>query len=275
MFLLTFLRKISILLLLTGTTLMLLFIILSGTVHHFPFDTFYWVEADVSSITTVNADVARWTFWGLCYGDAGAASSAFVCSGSGADVPMSPVDNWGFSSELPSAFVDNRDAYFYLSRFAFPFIFIGFGFTAMSLILYLTSSIFKSLPSKVTFFVTLALIFTITASALITAVSVMTRNQFRDVSSGKLNASTMGMMWASTACLLIVFFISCCTASYKIYKKEKHQVTEQPESIPLPPSTLPPQHEEFNQQPAQHESSGIRFFKINRQQEKVEDESVV
>lgn len=274
MFILALIKKVSTLLLLAGTTLMLLFIILSGTVHHFPFNTFYWVQADVSSISTVNADLARWTFWGICYGAADASSSAFNCTGSGADVPISPLDNWGFSSELPSAFVDNRDAYFYLSRFSFPFVFIAFGFTVVSLILYITSSIFKIFPTKVPFFVTLALIFQITASALITAVSVMTRNQFQDFSSGKLNASTMGMMWASTASLLIVFFTSCCTASYKAYKKETTAIPEQSEQIPLPPSVLPPQHEEFNQQPAQHESSGIRFFKINRQQEKVEDESV-
>jgi hypothetical protein len=272
---LNFIRKLAVFLLLTGTTLMLLFILLSGTVNHFPFKNFFWVEANVSFLKTVDADFARWTFWGLCYanGNNGFSNLKWNCTGLGPAVPISPLDNWGVSSDLPSAFIDNRDAYYYLSRFGFAFIFIAFGFTAIAFILNIYIIIFKK--GSITLLISFGFIFCLVASCLFTAVTVMTRNQFNHVSSAKINASSIGMLWASTCSLLILLLVRCCT-SVRGYKKRKDEETltqQQPEQIPLPPPGFPAQHEDYTQ-PAQHESAGIRFFKINRNQEKNEEESV-
>lgn len=268
------------LLLLAGTTLMLLFIVFSGAIQHFPFNRFYWVEADVSSIASAGANFARWTFWGLCYPDSYDAGSTNNCPSLGPDVPISPFDNFGNSTGLPVDFVNNRDTYFYLSRFSFPFFLIALVFAGVSFIGSLFTPCWSAMRKVVTFFVIIACLFCTTAACLITAVSVMTRNKFHDHGAdAKIGADLFGMVWASTACLLIIFFMHCCHATRKAYKKQKDSQVDAPQyagqehvTVPAPP----PQGqatEDYTQPP--HESAGIRFFKIRRNQEKVEDDSVV
>lgn len=277
---LSFTNKILTVLLLAGATLMLLFIVFSGAVKNYPFNHFYWVQADTSAISSADGDISRWTFWGICHPESYDQGATDNCPHLGADVPISPYDNFGNSSAIPSDFINNRDNYYYLSRFSFPFILIALVFSGVSFICSIMAPCWLAMKQVVTFFIGLALIFCVTGASCITAVSVMTRNQFHDSGyEAKIGASSLGMVWASTACLLILFFLSCCSTAHKMYKKqqnvdqseyEKYQPNH--DSLPMP-ATLP-QTEETVHAP-QHESAGIRFFKIRRNQDKVEEDSLV
>lgn len=256
---------------------MLLFCVMSGAVASFPFDTFYWVQVDTSSISNLGYDVYRWTFWGICHPSSFSESSQGVCTQLGPAFPISPMDNFDseFVSLLPSDFITNQQSYYYLSRFTFAFILIALVFSGIALINVAVSPIWKSFRDANILYICLALIFAVAGAACGTSVSILTRNKFNDGGfEAKLNASLLGMLWASVFCLLIMFFLSCCTATYKKYKKETtpefetklvdyEALGQQPvaaSTVPPPPGP-PPTHEDF--QPA-HESSGIKFFKIKR-----------
>lgn len=273
----SFFNKILTVLLLAGATLMLLFIVFSGSVDNFPFNKFFWVEADVSSLSVPGGDYARWTFWGICYPDELDSASTSNCPHLGPDVPISPYDNFGNSANLPQDFVDNSSTYYYLSRFSFPFLLIALIFSGVSLISSIMAPCWLAMQKVIVFFVGLGCLFCTTGACLITSVAVLTRNHFRDADmASKIGATSLGLVWASTACLMIVFLTSCCSATRKVYNKEQQQFqhnvsTQAP--VQYPPTGLP-QNDELNQFP-QQESSGIRFFKIRRNQEKADGDSVV
>lgn len=285
MSLLSILNKLLTILLLAGTTLMLLFIVFSGAIKDYPFNRFFWVEADTSAITTEYGDFSRWTFWGICYPDKLDSSESNNCPNLGPDVPISPYDNFGNSTALPQDFVNSRNSYYYLSRFSFPLLLISLVFSGVSFIGSTMAPCWLAMKEVVTFFVSIACIFCMTGAACITAVSVMTRNQFEDNGySAKVGPELLGMVWASTACLIILFLLTCISTSHKLYKKHQNhqrkiqhlQASQDPIQITLPQTAnLPQQPEDYTQAPT-HESAGIRFFKIRRDQDKeVEEDSIV
>lgn len=269
--------------LLAGTTLMLLFIVFSGAIKEYPFNHFYWVQADTSSIPDAGGDFTRWTFWGLCYPDTYSQGAVNNCPNLGPDVPISPFDNFGNSTALPQDFITNRDTYYYLSRFTFPFLLISLIFTGVSFVGSVIAPCWLAMKQVITFFVCLANIFCITGAATGTAVAVMTRNQFhKSHMESKVGAAILGMLWASVFCLVLTNILMVCSVSnrlYKTYLDNKKKLINIPQSNqePLklttqPPSTIPID----DSNPTQgHESSGIRFFKIRRNQDKVEEDSIV
>lgn len=280
---LSVLNKLLTVLLLAGTTLMLLFIVFSGAIKEYPFNRFYWVEADTSLITTSNGDFSRWTFWGICYPDELSSTESNNCPDLGPDVPISPLDNFGNSTALPQDFVNSRNSYYYLSRFSFPLLLVSLIFSGVSFVGSVMAPCWLAMKEVVTFFVFIACLFCMTGAACITAVSVMTRNQFENAGmSSKIGADLLGMVWASTACLLILFLLTCVSTTHKLYKKHNDherkvqhlQASQEPIQVTIPPSGLPTQPEDYTQAPA-HESAGIRFFKIRRNQDKVEEDSIV
>lgn len=260
-----------------GTTLMLLFIVFGGGVDSSPFNHFYWVQADTSKIPSANADVTRWTFWGVCKLSDWSSAAYDSCPGLGPAVPISPIDNFGNSTVgIPTDFINNRDNYYYLSRFSFAFILIALIFSGIGFIGSLFALFWQSMANVITFFVSLSLLFCLVASCLITAVSVMTRNQFhKEHLDAKINAASFGMIWASTGCLLILVLLSCTHMSVRAYKERKEGQSENigPFSQQTPGGVAQP--EEFANNQGQNESSGIRFFKIRRHQDKTENGSIV
>lgn len=258
-----------------GTALMLLFCVLSGGVDSFPFNTFYWIQVDTSSISELSYDVYRWTFWGICHPSTYDSSKQGVCTQLGPAVPISPMDNFNLNSTmldiLPSDFIDNEQTYFYLSKFSFAFVLIALIFTGISLINVIVSPIWSSFKDANVLYLFLAMIFATAGASCGTAVSVLVRNKFTNAGfDAKLDAAFFGMLWASVFILLVMFFLSCCTATYKAYKKETtpdyetklvdyEALGQQPTAVVSTPAGA---GEEY-QAPA-HESSGIKFFKIKR-----------
>ncbi|QPG73113.1 hypothetical protein FOA43_000418 [Brettanomyces nanus] len=204
--------------LIAGATLCLLFIILSGAVNHSPFNQFYWLQAHTADIKNAGGSVTRWTYWGVCHPNSVNSSKNGNCTQLGPDIPLSPFDNFGNSTSLPHEFVSNRDTYYYLSRFSFPLLFVAFGFSAISFIGQFLTPCWAAMRHVTFFFVSLGLIFCLAGAACQTAVSVLARKQFTNSKmAAKIGASMFGLVWAATACLLIVFFLTCCSSLRKAY----------------------------------------------------------
>ncbi|VEU21016.1 DEKNAAC101986 [Brettanomyces naardenensis] len=294
--------------LLAGATLCLIFIVLSGSINSFPFDEFYWVQADTSKIPAAGGDVTRWTYWGICHPDAYDASNNGNCSSLGPDKPLSPYDNFGNSTSLPQDFVENRDTYYYLSRFSFPLLLIALFFSGISFLAQLIVPCWGSMRHVTVLFVTIGLILVLAGAATETAVSVLTKQKFKDAGySAKLGSSMMGLLWASVACLLIVFFLTCCNSLRRAYithrdlaanekALELNQINQQPveaqpdlapaqsqlaaaplatqgAQAPLSPSETA---EDYGQSQGALPSNegGIRFFKIKRTSKNGDEESL-
>lgn len=267
--------------LLAGTTLLLVFLVLSGSTNHFPFNRFYWVRGDTSGISGAPSQ-ATWTFWGVCeYGNYGDCTT-------GPAFPISPVDNFGTTKNVPSDFVDNRDTYYYLSRFSFAFILLGLAFTGFAFIVDVLGFCFVIIDKIVIFLVVLALIFISGAAALQTAVSVLARNAFLNANlSSHVGVKSTALLWAAEACILIIFFNTCAANIANSYRKHiervKASLNNEEEYYP------PPQQEPVNDGVALGDESsytrgavseketgsgGIRFFRIKRNQKVSEEESV-
>ncbi|ODV86324.1 hypothetical protein CANARDRAFT_219465 [[Candida] arabinofermentans NRRL YB-2248] len=282
---LTFANRILTLLLLAGCTLVLLFIVLSGSVDSFPFNKFYWLQADTSSIDNAK-DVSRWTFWGVCNPDSYDSSTNGQCGSLAPDKPLSPLDNFGNSTSLPQSFVSNRDTYYYLSRFSFPLILIALVFSGISLICAVFQSCWLAMKQVLSFFVTLGLITAMAGVACETAVAVLVKNKFKNAGmSAKLGPTMLGLSWAAVACLILTFFLSCCStmrSAYKIHKdhvnsqKEMemgqiHHHEQQPSLAQVPQENTILQQ---NQGTLPSNEGGIRFFKIKRTQKTGDEESI-
>lgn len=267
------------LVLLSGSTLLLTFLVLSGSVNHFPFDTFYWVRGDTSAITDAYNESA-WTFWGVCdYND-------FSTCQSGPAYPISPVDNFGTTSGVPSDFVDNRDTFFYLSRFGFAFFLLALAFSGFALLTCFLGFCFSFIDKVMVVLAMIALFFVCGAAAFQTAVVVLARNAFaNDDLLSLLGVKLLAMTWAAVACLLLVFFITCSSNIANSYRKHIERINEQ---NVYPNDDYAP--EARNSQSAlgddssftranvpeknDAESGGIRFFRIKRNQKPSDDESV-
>ncbi|OBA18535.1 uncharacterized protein OGAPODRAFT_15266 [Ogataea polymorpha] len=278
--LLTSLNRLLTLLLLAGATLLLLFIVFSGSVSSFPFNQFYWVQARTSNLNP-SGDISRWTFWGICNPETYDSHSNGNCTNLGPDQPISPYDNFGNSTSLPQDFVTNRDTYYYLSRFSFPFILIALVFAGVSFICTLFQLCWTTMKQVVIFFVSLSVLFCAAGVSCQTAVSVMVRNKFSDAGmSAKVGPSMLGMAWAALVCLLIVFFLTCCSGmhrAYKIHREQRQLEMGQtgPAGAPVSqPVSGPLAVDETNQGTLPSNEGGIRFFKIKRTQKAIDEESL-
>ncbi|CDR37733.1 CYFA0S01e16028g1_1 [Cyberlindnera fabianii] len=270
--------------LLAGATLLLVFVLLSGGVSHFPFNKFYWIEADTSAISGA-PDISRWTFWGL--------NEKTDNKNKAVDLnpayAFSPVDNFQTTSGVPQDFIDNRDVYFYLSRFAFAFFWIAMAFTGVSLILSIFTLCSYSIVKINGWLLSIALLFDAGAVAMETAISVMGKSAFsNDGHYAHIGPALLGVAWASVACLIILFFLSWGEYIGASYKKHKNRVAaaKAAESQSAPANdrypTQQPAQTEFEDpyaQPQQQQQgtlandSGIKFFRIGRRN-KEDQESV-
>ncbi|KAJ9109481.1 hypothetical protein QFC19_002234 [Naganishia cerealis] len=268
---------------LAGSTLLLVFIVLSGSTNHFPFNRFYWLKADTSSISHAYL-TSSWTFWGVCQSD------DFSKCKLGPAYPLSPVDNFETSLSVPQDFVDNRDTYYYLTRFAFAFEIISLCFAGVSLIIDILGLCFNVIDRIVIAFISFALFFAAGFAALQTAAVVLARNAFLDENKyAHIGVKMMAITWAAVVCLFIVWVITCFANIATSYRKHMSRVNDyraqeagaakpagaDDESVANDQSSFTrtaPAATETNE--VNSNSGGIRFFKIKRNQ-KVSDEDSV
>ncbi|GAV50765.1 hypothetical protein ZYGR_0Z01880 [Zygosaccharomyces rouxii] len=192
--------RFSTILFFAGNVLLLILIIISGGSNSYPISRFYWVEGDTSGIPHA-PNVTRWTYWGACSRSDGHTH----CGGTlGPAYPISPVDNFGTKTNVPSKFISRRSSLYYLTRLSFSFFWIALSFISTSFLIY-AGSWFSHGVSYVTWVLTfVGCIFNILAVIFQTAASVMARDAFTDAHRhGKLGAPLFGMAWASVFLCLI------------------------------------------------------------------------
>ncbi|ODV64555.1 SUR7/PalI family protein, partial [Ascoidea rubescens DSM 1968] len=180
--------------LLAGATLMLIFVVMSGSTTSFPINRLYWVEGDTSLISNA-PDVTRWTFWGRCEE---ISSRNRNCDHLGPAYPISPYTNFDTTVNVPEKFVNEEDTFYYLSRFAFGLFWTGLVFTGVSLITEIFTLCSHTFQKIEVVFISLALFTTLTATCLITACVVLVRNAFHDADlDSEIGSIMIGLIWAS------------------------------------------------------------------------------
>lgn len=274
---------------LAGSILLLIFTVLSGSSKHFPLNKFYWLEADTSDITRAPADLSAWTFWGVC--DQADYSNCLL----GPAYPISPVDNFDTTRNVPKDFIDNENTYYYLSRFAFACCLIALGFAGLAFLIDILGFCFAIIDKVVIFLVTVALFFMAAFASFQTAVVVLAKNAFTDDDRhAKVGAKAMGIMWAAFVCLLICWFITFAANIANSYKKHAQRVRERKQQQQYEQGGNHPydtnekvgasarddssfvksrDHEAGQALHDDTNTGGIRFFKIKRNQKQVDDES--
>lgn len=289
--------KVTTLLFLAGNTLLLILIILSGAVNNYPVNHFYWVQGDTRGIPNAS-DLTRWTFWGACERRG---QETFCGNNLSPAYPISPVDNFGTTTNVPDSFISNRDSFYYLTRFSFCFFWIALAFIGISFLLYIGSWCSYGFAKVVWMLTAVGCLFNVTAVVLQTAASVMARNAFSDSNrEASLGADLYGIAWASvslsimeTAFTVSEYFtwflsksreqhtqvpvVSQETGPFKsIFSSKKEQyptddptvaVNDQYASNTVNTMTSVPPHENTH--------SGINFFTIRKSQKtKADEESV-
>ncbi|CAI8508571.1 unnamed protein product [Hanseniaspora opuntiae] len=201
-------------LLILGNLLLLFLLIFTGTTDHFPIDKIYLLQANTSNITSATHDVTRWTFWGIC----GVNNGDNVCSKNNnynlsPAYPLSPVDNFDTTTNIPSDFKDNRNTYYYLSRFNFAFVLLGLIFQFVAGVIYFFSWTHAFVTKLAWFFQIFATLFSCGAAGVVTPLVVLAKRAFNKTpqvagsGKAKINVDYLAIMWASAACSILLFFI--------------------------------------------------------------------
>ena len=193
---------------LLGSGLTLFLTILTGATQTSVLRKFYWLETDCSNFSgSPVSSTCRWTNYGLC----GVQDNRNTdCTHDVAAYPFSPSRNFNSNDNLPSAFVDNANYYYYTSRIGYGFSLVGLAFLVFSwfpfLILLFTKVGFAALQSVFWVLYGLALLFVIIGIALSTSAYAKGRNHFRNAGF-TANLGTKAMATAWTTVFLLLFSI--------------------------------------------------------------------
>lgn len=257
---------------LAGALLLMFLIVMAGSTDTHPLNKFYWLKADTSDIPGAYSE-SSWSFWGVCD------HNNFHDCKLGPAYPISPVDNFDTTSNVPSDFVDNRDNFYYLSRFGFSFLIIALFFGVFAFIIYVLGFCFAFIDAVFMGFVTITLVFFAGFASVMTACAVLARNAFSsDDKDASLGVKLLAMTWACFTCLLIVFFCSCYANIANSYNKYMSTVraAQQPQYPAGMPDAAAEESSFTRTTPApetkQESNGGIRFFKIKRNNQKVSDD---
>jgi len=190
-----------------GAVLLLFLIILAGIKDHAPLNQLYWIDVDTSKISGA-PPTSRWTLWGIC--EAGSDGRNTNCTSNKAAYPFDPSNNFNTQTGIPSDFIQNRDTYYYLTRFGFPFYIIGLVFAVVSLLFSLLSCLSRLGAALNSVFNFVAFLFIITASSLETATYIMAKQKFNDNGEkATLGVKMIAFTWTATALLLLVLVSNC------------------------------------------------------------------
>lgn len=217
------LLRLITLLFFAGNTLLLILIIISGATNNFPVDRFYWVQADTQGIANAS-DITRWTFWGACQ----KSGDVNLC---GTDLspayPISPVDNFGTTTDVPEPFISNRDSFYYLTRFSFCFFWISLAFIGISFLIYVGTWCSYGFAKVVWMLTAVGCLFNVTAVVLQTAASVMARNAFSDADrEASIGADLFGIAWASvflSLCEMVSTIVQFVQKSVRNHQQQKNE----------------------------------------------------
>ncbi|RLV96541.1 Protein SUR7 [Spathaspora sp. JA1] len=256
---------------LVGAVLLLVLTVISGTTNNSSLRNFYWLRADTSGIPNAPADLSVWTFWGVCD------KNNFHECVLGPAFPILPQDNFRTTENIPEDFLENRNTYFYLSRFAFAFAIMTLAFAGLALIVEFLAYCFELIDRIVIFLITLAVFFMAGFASFITAVVVLARNAFKNGGrQANVNATLLGVTWAAFVCLLICWVLTFASNIAQSYRHHMERVNgnQADDAAPIGDDSSftrasPPEPKDTDEH-----TGGIRFFKIKRNQKVSDDESV-
>ncbi|KAK9367669.1 SUR7/PalI family-domain-containing protein [Lipomyces kononenkoae] len=187
-------------LLLSGATLMLLLILLSGIKNVNPLNRIFFFQANTAGIGDA-PPVSRWTPWNVCGVSNGINSN---CRPNHPGYAFQPSVNFGSTSGVPATILDHHSNYFYLSRFTFAFLMIATIFSGFAWLSGLLSPFLMWAALVTAGLVLAALLFDIIAASLATALYVKARNAFTSEGrSASLGSKYFGLGWASVALLIL------------------------------------------------------------------------
>ncbi|KAI3404215.1 SUR7 [Candida oxycetoniae] len=254
---------------LAGAILLLIFTVLSGSSAHSPIDKFYWLEADTSGLRNAPAERSAWTFWGVC--DTADYTNCLL----GPAYPISPVDNFDTTNNIPQEFIDKQDTFYYLSRFAFAFCLIALGLTGLAFIIDILGFCLSVIDKIVMVLSSAALFFMAAFASVQTAVVVMAKNAFSDDDRfAKVGAKSMGVMWAAFVCIVISWGLTFSANIVNSFNKFKQRREEAQQAHSFHEKSISDDSSLNDTKEVVDETNtgGIRFFNIKRNQKNVDDE---
>jgi len=109
-------------------------VVLSG-LETTPENQIYFLQTSLNGVTGGEnvLNPVRWTWLRLCGVDEATGLNA-NCLPTAADVPFSPVDNFGTATGLPEAFSQHRNYYYYISRIGWAFYVIALFFAVIAIV---------------------------------------------------------------------------------------------------------------------------------------------
>ncbi|EGA57158.1 Protein SUR7 [Saccharomyces cerevisiae] len=137
--------------------------------------------------------------------------------------PFSPRDNFGSSPLMPSTFLNNRNAYYYLSRVGWAMLLIGLFFLLITLVSVIASLIrYNRRTAALATAMSWITLFFITLSAcLYTGCYAKAVKAFHHENrDARLGPKNFGLIW-TTVFLLIVNAI-CCTIMVATHKRNEY-----------------------------------------------------
>lgn len=189
------------LLFLLGATIMTFFLILSGARNTGILKNFYWIEATTAGFNDAS-NMTRWFNYEFCGYSNG---QLFNCSSKAPAKPFSPKDNFGSNPLMPTSFLNDRDAYYYLSRVGWAMLLIAVFCEVMTLIPQIIT-VFKhirSLSIFATVFHWLSLFFILLAACLLTGCYAKGIRAFHSKNRhAKLGAKCFALLWTTVFLLL-------------------------------------------------------------------------
>ena len=209
------------LLFLIGATIMSFFLILSGARNTGVLKNFYWIEANTTGFNDAS-NLTRWFNYEFCGYSNG---QLFNCSSKAPAKPFSPRDNFGFNTLMPTSFLDDRDAYYYLSRVGWAMLLIAIFCEVMTLIPQIVS-VFKhirSLSVFATVFHWLSLFFILLTACLLTGCYAKGIRAFHSQNRhAKMGVKCFALLWTTVFLLLCTsIWMAIATALKKREKRRK------------------------------------------------------
>jgi len=222
--------------LLAGGIVLQFLVILSG-LNSTPENQIYFLQSSTNGITGATLNPIRWTYLRLCGVDGDLNAN---CLPTAADVPFSPLDNFGSQTGLPATFYEHRNYWYYMSRIGWAFYLIAAFFAVCAVfigLLAFCTRLGSYLSSSFTF---LAVGMQAVAASLMTAWVVQ---GYRELNAAGQTTSygvkAIAFTWATFTCWVLATIFFCIGGAVG---KQQHLLRQgQQEERPLQPQALHPQ----------------------------------
>lgn len=188
---------------LSANTTILVIIIISGAISNPAIDNLYWMKSDTSGISGA-PDVTKWTFWGIKSQDSDS-ETLFYGSSMGPAYPISPVDNFHTTANIPHGCIKHRNSIFYMSRCAFAFFWMSLSFTGIGNLIYFCTLCSYEFAKSSLFLILMGTICNILAVCLGCAAPVIANRAFHHAGrQSVIGAGMFGISWTSALLSLFV-----------------------------------------------------------------------